>query len=352
MTAIATPYRPIRWARELLPVRVAIGMWVTQGLVGPLYLALPDVSQRHATAVFVCTAVALGWALMMTLIPSDPRLAFLYPAGGALALAVVSVLIASTGGASSPLRASQLFFVVFATWFMPRRIGTIMLASAIGLTLLPLLYDRRALAGAPLGWTIMLTLTFLVVGVTILAARAKLEGLRDRARVDSLRDPLTGIANRRALHAHFRRVGHQRRDCDRLGVVLIDLDYFKEVNTRHGHAGGDGALTIVAGALRDAVREGDLVARLGGDEFAIVAKGVDPQSLAVIAERAVTRIKEATESVELDGVTLSASAGAALCPDDGTSLEELLNVADTALSEVKANGKGWVRLVAPSARLA
>lgn len=85
--------RKPRGARELLPVCVAIGMWLTQALIGPLYLALPGVSQRHATAVWICSAVALCWAVMNALIPSDPRLGFLYPVGGAMAIASVAVLL-------------------------------------------------------------------------------------------------------------------------------------------------------------------------------------------------------------------------------------------------------------------
>jgi diguanylate cyclase (GGDEF)-like protein len=331
----------------LLPVRVAIGMWLTQALIGPMYLALPGVSQRHDTAVWICSAVALGWAMMNALVPSDPRLEFLYPAGGAMAIASVAVLVASTGGADSPLRASQLFFVVFAAWFMPRRLGILMLVGATMATLLPLSYDGQALGRARLGWTIMLVLTFLVVGITIMAARARLENLRDRARRESLRDPLTGLANRRAVQAHFAGLEHRRRASDSAGFVLIDLDNFKQINTHHGQAGGDRALTVVARALRDAVREEDLVARIGGDEFAIVAHDVDTDGLLEIASRAVAGVASASRLLDLDGVTLGASAGVAISPQPPASLERLMSIADVALSAIKAQGKGQVRLAEP-----
>ena len=327
-------------------MRISIGMWIAQALIGPLYLALPGVSQRHAGIVLVCTGVALAWAVMNAVIPNDPRLLFLYPLGGLVALADVSALVASTGGASSPLRASQLFIVVFAAWFMSQKSGVRVLAGAVAVTLLPLAYDSRALAGAPLGWTIMLVLAFLVVGTTILAARGKLESLRDRARAESLRDPLTGLANRRALAGHFHRSTLGQRRTDRLGVVMIDLDHFKDVNTRHGHAGGDHALTVVADALRGVVRDGDLVARIGGDEFAIVALDVDASVLAMIGQRAVRGIRAAGEKLNLEGVALGASAGAALFPDDGNTPEELFIAADLALSAAKAGGKGRLALAA------
>jgi diguanylate cyclase (GGDEF)-like protein len=353
MASPATAYRRApRWARELLPVQVAIGMWITQALIGPVYLALPGVSQRHATAVLICSAVALVWGVMNALVPNDPRLRFLYPVGGVMAISSVAVLVASTGGAASPLRASQLFFVVFATWFMSRRLGVVMLGGATAATLLPLIYDDRAFEGARLGWTIMLLLTFLVVGVTIMTARAKLENLRDRARRESLRDELTGVANRRALHAHFQQLEHRRATTHSMGFVLIDLDNFKQINTSHGHAGGDRALTVVADALREAVREGDLVARIGGDEFAIVAHNVDMDALLRIAQRVVNRVAAASRILAFDGVMLSASAGVAMSVEGTVSLQDLLGIADAALSEVKADGKGRVQLAEPLVQLA
>jgi diguanylate cyclase (GGDEF)-like protein len=321
-------------------------MWITQALIGPVYLALPGVNGRHAAVVYACSLFAFSWAVMNALLPSDPRLSLLFPVGGVLALTDVSVLVASTGGAGSPVRASQLFFVVFAAWFMPRKLGVAVLAGAVVLTLMPLAYDGNSRAGPSLGWTIMLILTFVVVGTTIIAARGKLESVRDRARAESLRDPLTGLANRRALVDHFRRFTAGRRESDRLGLLLIDLDHFKMVNTRHGLGGGDRALVIAAGALRDAVRDGDLVARIGGDEFAIIASGADITVLELIGQRAVEGIMAANDTLNLEGIRLGASAGAALLPEGGSTPEELFIAADIALAAAKKDGKGRLVLAA------
>jgi diguanylate cyclase (GGDEF)-like protein len=235
---------------------------------------------------------------------------------------------------------------VFAAWFRVRRAGLRMLIGGMVATLLPLAYDPHALAGPQLASTIILMMILPVVGGTIIAARGRLEAVRDQARADSLRDPLTGLANRRALDAEFRGLGHSRRDGDRLGVVLIDLDGFKQINTDHGHAGGDRALVAVAGALREAVRERDLVARIGGDEFAIVAADVDARTLSALAQRAVEGIGGAGRALGLDGISLGASAGAAVFPEDGRTAVDLLRAADVALSAAKRDGKGRIELAA------
>src|SRR4030095_9271489 len=92
----------------------------------------------------------------------------------------------------------------------------------------------------------------------------------------SQEDPLTGLANRRRWDSELAVVCAQARDSgEHVAVLLIDLDHFKQVNDRHGHAGGDRALKQVAGLLSRRIRSGDLVARLGGDELAVLLPGTD-----------------------------------------------------------------------------
>ncbi|WP_346620901.1 GGDEF domain-containing protein [Blastococcus montanus] len=99
-------------------------------------------------------------------------------------------------------------------------------------------------------------------------------------------DPLTGLANRRRWDAELAGTCVEaRRRGEVLSVVLVDLDHFKDVNDRHGHAGGDAALRAVAGLLSTRVRGGDLVARLGGDELAVLMPGADAVRATEVAER-------------------------------------------------------------------
>ena len=98
---------------------------------------------------------------------------------------------------------------------------------------------------------------------------------------------MTGLANRRAL---LEAIGaHAGR---RVGLLMLDVDDFKGINTALGHPGGDRALVVVADCLRDACREGDVAARLGGDEFAVLAPGIDPLGMEALAARLLAAIRD------------------------------------------------------------
>ena len=102
----------------------------------------------------------------------------------------------------------------------------------------------------------------------------------------SQEDPLTGLANRRRWDAELATAcADARRNGTAVAVLLLDLDHFKQINDRHGHAGGDGALTEVAALLARRVRVDDVVARLGGDELAVLLPGTDLERAAELAER-------------------------------------------------------------------
>jgi diguanylate cyclase (GGDEF)-like protein/PAS domain S-box-containing protein len=162
-----------------------------------------------------------------------------------------------------------------------------------------------------------------------------------RTRHEADHDPLTGLANRRALERVLEtalpRAGALSRS---VGVLMLDLDGFKAVNDRHGHAAGDQALREVARRLRRCVRERDLVARLGGDEFVVVLTDLGDDSGA--AHDTVERVRSALESpIAVDGavtVELRAAIGVAVFPGDGESVADLLAVADRGMYAAKASG--------------
>jgi len=161
----------------------------------------------------------------------------------------------------------------------------------------------------------------------------------------ALRDPLTGLPNRRMLDARGEELIAQGVSADRLSVLYVDLDGFKLVNDLYGHRVGDDLLIAVARRLAESVRRQDLVGRIGGDEFAVLLVDVDDAELDAIAERVVA---SARECFVVDGNHLYGSAsvgvargrmlGAGESPN--AALGELLQRADGAMLAVKRSGKG------------
>ncbi|MDT0327869.1 putative bifunctional diguanylate cyclase/phosphodiesterase [Nocardiopsis lambiniae] len=154
-------------------------------------------------------------------------------------------------------------------------------------------------------------------------------------------DELTGLANRKllTLRAH-QEIDAARRRGGRVGLLLLDLDRFKEVNDTLGHPTGDRLLQIVAGRLTHSVRPGDLVARLGGDEFAVLLPQIrDIEAAAEVAARLRGAL---TEPVRLDGMDLDleASIGIALHPEDAVDFEHLMQRADVAMYVAKSARSG------------
>jgi diguanylate cyclase (GGDEF)-like protein/PAS domain S-box-containing protein len=155
----------------------------------------------------------------------------------------------------------------------------------------------------------------------------------------ALFDPLTGLPNRVLLHDRIETaLARARRDRSRLAVLYIDLDGFKEVNDRFGHAVGDRILPEVGARFVGCVRAGDTVARLGGDEFVVLLSQIAlPQHAAAVAEKVRRTLVEPFEHGELR-LQLSASIGVAVFPEHGDALQPLLQRADEAMYRAKRNG--------------
>jgi diguanylate cyclase (GGDEF)-like protein/PAS domain S-box-containing protein len=156
-------------------------------------------------------------------------------------------------------------------------------------------------------------------------------------------DPLTGAANRRHFMSAAEielersvRYGHQ------MSVVMLDIDHFKKVNDRYGHAGGDDALKATVAACYDTLREVDLVGRIGGEEFAILLPETDAAGALEMAERLRARIATIRVAATDDAViTFTASLGTA-GRDSETTIDSLLARADQALYRAKAEGRNRV----------
>jgi len=156
----------------------------------------------------------------------------------------------------------------------------------------------------------------------------------------AMHDTLTGLKNRKALINHLEhRLLDAQTTSERLAVLFIDLDGFKQINDRYGHPAGDVVLRAAAQRLKDCARSSDLVGRLGGDEFVIMLQPLEkvfPRT-GIVAQHVVDRI---SQPFHIDGLELSgASMGVALYPDHGQTAESLLAAADEFMYAQKAHRK-------------
>lgn len=169
-----------------------------------------------------------------------------------------------------------------------------------------------------------------------------LERLTHEERLGALAfyDALTGLPNRTLFDDRVTQTFvAARRHRQKFAVLYVDLDHFKEVNDTYGHPGGDELLRVAARRLLSVARESDTVARQGGDEFVVLQRFVRSSQDAIRLARRINDALRQPVSINESVVTISASIGVAIYPEDGTSTEELLLRADTALYKAKDLGR-------------
>lgn len=171
----------------------------------------------------------------------------------------------------------------------------------------------------------------------------EIESLHEKLREQAIRDPLTGLFNRRYLQETLEReVARAQRDNKPMGFIILDLDHFKNINDTHGHKAGDTALQKLGGLLLRNLRKEDISCRYGGEEFTIIMPGA---SLEVTIERANFLLREINEmDIEYNGakIKITASMGISVFPSHGSNGEEALICADDALYTAKALGRNQV----------
>lgn len=171
------------------------------------------------------------------------------------------------------------------------------------------------------------------------------EGLKHLAYYDSL----TGIPNRVLFRDRVeQQLAIGRRDGKCFAILFLDLDQFKDINDTLGHENGDELLVEYARRIRSCVRESDTLARLGGDEFMILLPGLDGRERAEIVAQKLLKVTR--EPFNLGGRRsyVSASIGIAVCPDDGSTFDELTRNADAAMYQAKEEGRNRLRLYDPT----
>lgn len=180
------------------------------------------------------------------------------------------------------------------------------------------------------------------------AALSRRERTHTRALVNlSRRDTLTGLPNRLAINEFIvQELARVRRTPGQASVLYIDIDHFKEANDSLGHIGGDELLVQIANRLRGALRSEDHLARLSGDEFLALIPNIDTEHLHLVAQRIMDDLRTPFE-ISGTEITVTASIGICMLPDDGEDIDTLLRHADAAIYEAKHKGKNQYALYQP-----
>jgi diguanylate cyclase (GGDEF)-like protein len=166
--------------------------------------------------------------------------------------------------------------------------------------------------------------------------------LPDAARLAAT-DPLTGLFNRRDFNASLEREWRRAyREGAPLAMLMIDADYFKSYNDRHGHQGGDTLLQVIGEAMLRSIRRGtDVAARFGGDEFTMLLPGTSTQGAAQVAEAVRKNLAELCADFSIERASLSIGL-ASLTPKQDQTPCVLIAAADKALYRAKALGRGRI----------
>ncbi len=199
-----------------------------------------------------------------------------------------------------------------------------------------------------LGSGVVVIFLIMVILSLVMVSRQRLELANSRLtnsyrqmREQAMKDALTGLPARPMF---FDRMAHAlaqaHREGRQLGLLYADLDGFKPVNDRYGHDAGDVVLKVVAQRWLSAVRASDTVARLGGDEFAVIVVDVDDSAdLKTVCHKLLAALAEPIRLPSGQSVTVGASIGIAVYPDNGEEIDSLLVAADMAMYDSKARGK-------------
>jgi diguanylate cyclase (GGDEF)-like protein len=161
-----------------------------------------------------------------------------------------------------------------------------------------------------------------------------------KLQLNAVTDPLTGLYNRRLFAEAFEKeLNRARRYGSPLGLVILDLHRFKEVNDKHGHPRGDEVLRAAAATLKKALRTSDSAFRIGGDEFALLLPQTDAAQALALSRRVGTVFAEAIAHLPM-GVSVSIDHGVATFPQDGDQADQLIRVADERLYHLKHANRG------------
>jgi diguanylate cyclase (GGDEF)-like protein len=321
----------------VVPVAAAVAMvmvWLSSRAVSS-----PEIS--HFVLVAAIVAGFVGAVLLSRHLLAGGSMAAAHAA--LLASALLVVAAAETTGRSATVSPRHRFGVGMT------RMAVVLVSFAVALAYAGLAFERGDEIG---GFAVtsavssLLVLRLLVHSLERHHHSTRLEqALREQEQL-AVMDSLTGLYNRRFLDAELQlELDRSARSHAPVGVLLCDLDHFKQINDRHGHLVGDSVLREVARRLLNAVRNGDLVARYGGEEFVVLLPDGDKEKLWEIGERCRRAFEVAPFQLpHNDETVVTISIGGACWPDDANTPRGLVGAADAALYRAKAAGRNRILL--------
>jgi diguanylate cyclase (GGDEF)-like protein len=322
---------------------VALGMGATNVLMMTGYLMVLNAAagldgKRHARWSLCALGVLTGvWAIVGAQYP-----AALWNHVSALPIALASGLTAWTllrsrtvkGLRSRPVAVSVM--AVHALFYLGRAFVAPVLVQRYGPDVLPVVAKG----------TMFEAVLFAVAMPMSFLALVREEDRRHLLRM-SHTDQLTGLANRHAFFERGARILATRRDGDPIALLAFDLDHFKAINDRHGHAVGDEVLRLFAEVARETAGPGALLVRLGGEEFAALLPGLGHHQARRVGLAIARRFADAAARQDGPGIHATVSTGLALQEAGSRGLAEMLASADRALYQAKALGRNRLESAEP-----
>ena len=311
----------------------AIAMWVGGGCTLIAAVVLPGPTGENKGALEVLAAWCLfAAAFSFAVFPRLSNRALYVATNCFSALGAVTIFLACrwSGGADSGLAELYFFPVLYDAYFFRGRDVAWQVALNSALAISPLLYSGAIDQSQFPGHAMVLVATFWVLSIVICAYRRRMLEAEAASRRLALSDPLTGLHNVRSLEEQAAALS------DGCALLMIDLNDFKDVNSRHGHLGADRVLQAVAAGLLDVTRDSDCVARAGGDEFAVLSRGRSFHEIEQLRTACAGAVRDATVRAGVGGAELAAGIGVATWPRDGRDLTHLMQTADRAMYAQKA----------------
>jgi diguanylate cyclase (GGDEF)-like protein len=312
--------------------------------------------EGDTVGIIMVTPLILSWSSRESRAPSRRHLLEAVAFGLALLLATVLIF----GGDGEPFTVLSLVFVIppviiWAAFRLGQREVTLASAAACSVAIWYTVQGRGPFALASLNQTLLLLLAFVSTVVTtglvlsaVVAQRSRateaLQGALRELAEQAIRDPMTGLYNRRFLREFLaRELIRAKRAGTGLAAIMMDIDHFKRVNDSFGHDAGDLVLTEVATLLKNSIRGSDMACRFGGEEFVLVLTDATRASAMRRCEEIQAAIKRLAPMYR--GRSLghpTASFGIALFPDHAADADALINASDAALYEAKRAGRDCI----------